>query len=454
MLMYLWFFEALIDGDWQKNVRLSINDGLISAIEIGTEHNDYDERHDIGLPGLGNVHSHTFQRAMAGLTETQTDPHDDFWSWRALMYQFLERLSPDDIEAIAALAFSQMLEAGFTHVGEFHYLHNDVSGNPYQRRTETTEAILKAARTTGIGLTLLPVYYAQGDFLGAPPHHGQRRFLHDLDGFHDLLAQTQKLIMPHEILGIAPHSLRAVTPDDLSILISIRDNLKITGPIHIHVAEQVREVEASVAALRARPVQWLMDSYNVDENWCLVHSTHLDNTEVNNLAKSGAVAGLCPITEANLGDGIFPAEAYLRSGGTFGIGTDSNIVIDAAGEFRSLEYSQRLSLRARGRLAGMGQISVGRTLFDGAIKGGARALQTTGGLKIGTPANIISLKSDHPALWERQGDQILDSWIFAASSNPIERVYSSGRLVVKDGAAIGFDTIKHNYRKVLTKIRA
>jgi len=452
--MQFWFSEALIGDQWQKDVRLTIQDGLIFEIEPNTKPLITDKCHEVGLPGLGNVHSHSFQRAMAGLSEYQSDPNDDFWSWRALMYQFLERLSLDDIEAIAALSFSEMLESGFTHVGEFHYLHNDAHGRPYDHLSESALAIIRAAHATGIGLTLLPVYYAQSDFGGAPPKPGQRRFIHDLDGFYTLLSQCQSALGPHDILGIAPHSLRAVTPEALKLLMDMRKSLNITGPIHIHAAEQVVEVEASLAFLKARPVEWLLNHHDVNENWCLIHATHVTDNEVSALAKSGAVAGLCPITEANLGDGIFPAQAYFQNNGFWAIGTDSNILIDAVGELRGLEYSQRLSLRARNRLAGSGHASVGRSLYSAALKGGSRALHSSHSLTIGAPANIVTLNKDHPALMEKNGDFLLDSWIFAQRTNPIDCVYVRGQLVVKDGDALGRELISQRYRKVLARISA
>ncbi|HWT43727.1 MAG TPA: formimidoylglutamate deiminase, partial [Sphingopyxis sp.] len=343
----LWFERAWLGSDWEKGVRLRIADGRIAKVEVGVEAAEGDDRHRVGLPGLCNVHSHGFQRGMAGLSERRSRPDDNFWSWREIMYRFLDRLTPEDVAAITAQAYAEMLETGFTRVGEFHYLHHDPAGAAYADPAEMAGAIAQASAATGIGLTLLPVFYAHGNFDAAPPSSGQRRFLNDVDGFARLLGASRSKLSGDANMGVAPHSLRAVTPEELTALLTMSP----TGPVHIHAAEQVKEVADCVAWSGARPVEWLLDNAGVDERWCLIHSTHLDEREVERLAASGAVAGLCPITEGNLGDGIFPAVDYLAGGGRFGIGTDSNILVDAAQELRALEYSQRLAQRARALLA-------------------------------------------------------------------------------------------------------
>ncbi|MBU0866434.1 MAG: formimidoylglutamate deiminase, partial [Alphaproteobacteria bacterium] len=338
-MMAYWFQRAWIDNRWQHDVRLTVAEGRISALETGVDAAPGDERHAAALPGLCNVHSHGFQRGMAGLSERRSRPDDNFWSWREIMYRFLDRLTPDDVAAITAQAYAEMLEGGFTRVGEFHYLHHDPAGATYADPAAMAGAIVEASAATGIGLTLLPVFYAHGNFGGAAPSPGQRRFLSDIDGFAHVLDASRSKLTGDANIGIAPHSLRAVGPDQLAALLAMSP----TGPVHIHAAEQEKEVADCVAWSGARPVDWLLDNAAVDARWCLIHSTHLDADEVSRLAASGAVAGLCPITEANLGDGIFPAIDYLAAGGAFGIGTDSNILIDAAGELRALEYSQRLA---------------------------------------------------------------------------------------------------------------
>ncbi|RYY32369.1 MAG: formimidoylglutamate deiminase, partial [Sphingomonadales bacterium] len=306
-MQHLWFESALLAEGWALDVRIELAGATIQSIETGVPAKRGDAKHGVALPGLCNVHSHGFQRGMAGLSERRGRPDDDFWSWREVMYRFLDRLTPEDVAAITAQAYVEMLETGFTRVGEFHYLHNDVDGGRYADPAETACAIVAAAEASGIGLTLLPVFYAHGDFGGAPAVPGQRRFLSDMDGFAKLVEASRAKLPADAILGIAPHSLRAVTPEELAAILPLAD-----GPIHIHAAEQAREVEACVAWSGARPVEWLLENADVDRRWCLIHSTHLTDAECDRLAASGAVAGLCPVTEANLGDGIFPAIRYLE----------------------------------------------------------------------------------------------------------------------------------------------
>ncbi|WP_258223993.1 formimidoylglutamate deiminase, partial [Stenotrophomonas sp. HMWF003] len=347
--------HALLPQGWARDVRIVCADGRLSEVNAGVPAQPGDTTLAIALPGLGNLHSHAFQRGMAGLTEIGGQSGDSFWSWRELMYRFLAHLQPDAVQAIAEQAYVEMLESGFTRVGEFHYLHHAADGTPYANRAEMAERIAAAAQGSGIGLTLLPVFYAHADFGGAAPNPAQRRLIHDVDGFAALLQGCTRALsgLDDAVLGIAPHSLRAVTGEELNALLPLT-----TGPVHIHIAEQTREVEACVAWSGLRPVRWLYEHAAVDERWCLVHATHVDDDEVQRMLASRAVVGLCPITEANLGDGLFPMQAFARAGGRFGVGSDSNVLIDAAEELRLLEYGQRLQLRGRNVLApGDGQSS-------------------------------------------------------------------------------------------------
>ncbi len=446
-----WSATALLPGGWASNVRLTVVDGLIATVETGVPAAPGDHRHGITLPGLANVHSHAFQRGMAGLAERSGgSSNDNFWSWREIMYRFLDRLTPDDMEAIAAMAYVEMLETGYTHVGEFHYLHNDADGRVYADPAEMAARIAAAARATGIGLTLLPVFYAHGGFGGVAPRPGQRRFIHDLESFARLLEACGPLLSEGDQLGIAPHSLRAVTAGELAALVAMRPD----GPIHIHAAEQQQEVRDSLAFSGQRPVEWLVDHVDLDERWCLIHATHMTDAETDALAASGAVAGLCPITEANLGDGIFPALRYLAAGGRIGIGTDSNILIDPALELRALEYSQRLAHQARTVLASDTQPSVARRLFDNAVSGGAQAMGIAPGLAAGHPADFVTLDASHPAFHGRSGDQLLDTWIFAARSNCIDTVWRRGRKLVSGGRHGESRPVTARYLKVVDRIIA
>jgi len=448
----LWFDQAWLDAGWARRVRLTIAAGHIAAIDAGVDPSPGDERHAIAIPGLGNLHSHAFQRAMAGLTEWRGDQRDDnFWSWRERMYQFLDRIGPDEQQAIAALAYMEMLEAGFTRVGEFHYVHNAPDGAAYADPGEMSTRIVAAARETGIGLTLLPVFYAHSDFGGAPPKPGQRRFIKSLDAFQRLWDGCRGLVRFDDArIGVAPHSLRAVTAEELQAVVALAPD----GPIHIHAAEQTKEVEASLAFCGQRPVEWLLDHHAVDARWCLVHATHMTGAETRRLAESGAVAGLCPLTEANLGDGIFPAADYLRQGGTFGIGSDSIIAISVREELRLLEYSQRLTLRARNVLAlGEGR-STGAFLLGKAVAGGGRALGQTAHLAVGAPADIVSLEADDPGLCGRAGDDILDSYIFGTSRSPVDCVWRYGRKWVSGGRHAAREAIVRTYRAAFERLTA
>jgi formiminoglutamate deiminase len=384
---------------------------------------------------------------MAGFTEVAGAGQDTFWTWREAMYRFLARLLPDDVEAIAAMAFADMLEGGFTRVGEFHYLHHAADGAPYANAAEMAERVLAAAATAGIGVTLLPVFYAHGGFGPALPGPRQARFLNDLDGFARIVAACRAAAAGSDAsVGVAAHSLRAATLEEVEAVAA----LAAGAPVHIHVAEQAKEVEDCLAWSGARPVALLLDNVEIDASWCLVHATHMDSSETERLAKTGAVVGLCPITEANLGDGLFPARDFLSAGGRFGIGSDSNVRINAAEELRTLEYGQRLARHARNVLAAAGG-STGRRLFDVALAGGAQALgQGEPGFAAGRPADIVSLATIEAAEAGARGDAILDSWIFVGA--PIDGVWRAGRKVVAQGRHVQKDAIAARYRRTLTRL--
>lgn len=460
----LHFHAALLPGGWARSVRIQHAGGRITFIETNAAPLPGDERAGIALPGVSNVHSHAFQRGMAGLAERRGAQGDGFWSWRQLMYQFVARLTPEDLEAIAAQAYVEMLEAGFTRVGEFHYVHHDVQGKAYANPAEMSERVVAAAARTGIALTLLPVFYAHGGFGGAPASAHQARFLSNVEGYGRLVNASRKALagVDGAVVGIAPHSLRAVTPSELRNILP----LAAGGPVHIHVAEQLREVEECVASLGARPVQWLLNEMPVDRRWCLVHATHVTDGEVAALAASGAVAGLCPITEANLGDGVFPAVAFQGKGGAFGVGSDSNVLISVSEELRLLEYGQRLRDHARNVMAGAQSQSTGRVLFDAAVSGGAQALgggaaklhsssvtasAVAPGLTVGAPADIVAL-ADDVALAGRAADQFLDTFIFANSRGLIDGVWRAGRKVVSGGAHLERGPIAARFRATLQRL--
>jgi formimidoylglutamate deiminase len=441
--MGLHFRSALLKDGWEDDVRLEIEAGRIARVTTGEQPRPGDEQHGIGLPGLPNLHSHAFQRAMAGLTQMRTHAMDDFWSWRETMYRFALAMTPDDVEAVATQLYVEMLEAGYTRVGEFHYLHHDPDGRPYAALAEMAERILAAAERSGIGLTLLPVFYAHATFGGTPPRTEQRRFVSDRGIYARLLEQTRGAAarVPGTIVGVAPHSLRAVTPEELTAVADLAGG----DPIHIHVAEQKREVDDCMAWCGSPPVRWLLDHANVNERWCLVHATHMEPDETRRLAASGAVAGLCPLTEADLGDGTFDAVRFATAGGRFGIGSDSNVAIDGAAELRQLEYSQRLAIRTRNVLGRLG-LSTGRALFEAALRGGDAALWAASGLEPGCAADIVALDDAHPSYPSLNRDRLMDVWVFSAGKALVQSVWVGGRKLVEHGSHCLRDAVAQRYR--------
>jgi formiminoglutamate deiminase len=443
--------QALLADGWQQNVRLRVADGSLSGIGVDASPAPSDERHAIVLPGMPNLHSHAFQRGMAGLAETRGPGADSFWSWREVMYRFALSMTPDQVEAVAAQLYVEMLEAGFSRVGEFHYLHHDLDGRPYANIAEMAERIAAAASETGIGLTLLPVFYAHSGFGGTAPTEGQRRFINDISQFRRLFEKAQQAVkrLDRAVVGVAPHSLRAATPAELAEVASLSPKT----PIHIHVAEQTKEVDDCVAWSGARPVEWLLANADMDSRWCLIHATHMTEAETTGMAKTGAIAGLCPITEANLGDGTFPAPLFMEHGGRFGVGSDSNVLIGLPDELRQLEYSQRLFHCARNVLATPGQ-SNGRALFDAALDGGAAALGAAPGqLAVGGPADFISLDAGSVSLAGKTGDAILDAWVFA-NATKVDCVWVHGKKQVSNGRHVRRDAIAARFGDVMKKLSA
>lgn len=441
--------SALLPNGWAQDVTVSIgDDGRIDAV---TNADTGATSVDILLPALSNVHSHAFQRAMAGLSERRgPNGRDSFWTWRQLMYRFLDRLTPEDIQAITALVQMEMLEAGYAAVGEFHYLHHQPGGQPYDDLGELSNRICAATQQTGIGLTLLPVLYQQGGVEGRDLGPGQIRFGNNPDRYFELLecaGATIASLPVDSVLGAAPHSLRAVTPTALKMVV---DNTK--GPLHMHLAEQIDEVSEIKAAYGDRPVQWLLDRQPPDARWCLIHCTQMLSEETTALAATGAVAGLCPITEASLGDGIFDGERWLSGSGNIAIGSDSNIRISLAEELRQLEYSQRLRDKGRAVLARPGG-STARRLYDAALSGGAQAMgRKSGAIATGYCADLVALDGDATDLIGRQDDTILDTWVFATGDSLVCDVWSAGRHMVRNGQHTARPEIVQAYRACLSRL--
>ena len=445
--------QALLSSGWADDVAISVGTGgTIDAIETGTPQQAGDVvAAGPVLPPLANLHSHAFQRAMAGLAEVSGHGDDSFWTWRDTMYRMVGMLSPDEVEVIATRLYIDMLKAGYGRVGEFHYLHHDQAGAPYADPAEMSTRILAAASASGIGMTLLPVFYAHANFSGAAPTDGQRRFIHGVDGFLDLMeALRPRTEAAGATLGYAFHSLRAATPEEMRAILAAAPG---EGPIHIHVAEQQAEVDASLAWSGRRPLEWLLDEMPVDPRWCLIHATHANDDEVKRMAASGAVVGLCPTTEASLGDGIFPATAYRGLGGKFGIGSDSHVSTSPSEELRLLEYGQRLRDERRVRLVNGPGRSNGRDLFDAALAGGAQALgQASSGLQVGAAADLVVLDGADPFIATARDDTILDRWLFALGDRAVRDVMVAGRWQITDRQHRLDASIDEKFRGVLASL--
>ena len=450
------FRLALTPEGWKRNVSVTFaEDGIISALEEDGNPLGLPVYENPVVPGITDLHSHAFQYAMAGLPEVRRNPVDSFWSWRDIMYFFALTLSPEDIRAIAARLYLGLLKGGYTGIVEFHYVHNDLDGSQYGQRELLSLAIFEAAEAVGIDLTHLPVFYAHSNFGGLQPTDGQRRFIQDIDGYAAMLDALKPVASAKgHTLGIAPHSLRAVTQDEMSSLLDLRESLLPDCPVHIHVAEQVKEVEDALAWNGRRPVEQLFGMAPVDRRWCLIHATHLNDEEVVMIAGSGATIGLCPMTEANLGDGVFRAVDYLGKDGVFGIGSDSNISTCAAQELQQLEYSQRLKHLERNVLASSGQPHVAANLWNRAVQGGARAAgRPENGIAPGGMASFVELVSPEPGSMGAVADEsALDFHVFAGRGFHVGDVCVLGKKVLSAGRHSGEDDILAEYAAAMSRV--
>ena len=450
-MVSVWAEKALLENGWAENVLIGISpEGLIESIVPGQAATG--QTTGILLPAPANCHSHAFQRAMAGLTEKRgPNPSDSFWTWRQLMFRFLDRLTPDHVEAIAAFVQMEMLEAGYSANVEFHYLHHQPGGVPYANVAEMAERIAAASATTGMGLTLLPVHYQYGGCDKRPLGPGQIRFGNTLDAYAALHAKSAEALahLPADSrVGVAPHSLRAVAPEDLIH----HADLAGDNPLHMHLAEQIAEVEEIESACGKRPVELVLDTMELNARRCFIHCTQMLPHETEGLAKSGAVAGLCPITESSLGDGIFDGVRWFENGGAIAVGSDSNIRISLSEELRTLDYSQRLRDHSRAALATPDK-STGRRLFDAVNAGGAAAsARNNGALAVGRLADMMALNSDAVDLIGRHGDTILDCYMFAGDDRMVEDVWSAGRHMVKGGRHIKREAIVSAYARTMREL--
>ena len=445
--------KALLPNGWSNNVIIEIDQsGLISNVTENDNHKvDADLNEEIILPAMNNLHSHSFQRAMAGLTEARSPQgNDNFWSWRNLMYQFLDVLTPEEIFSITLFSQMEMLQSGYVGVGEFHYLHNQIGGTKYDNIAELSEKVLEASEESGMSICLLPVVYERGGCDNRELEGCQLRFHNNIDTFEELYNQIKVFLSKNEnfSLGVAAHSLRAVKNETLNKIIDLTN-----GPIHIHAAEQVKEVEEIKSFYKMPPVEFLIENFDINKRWCLIHCTQMSELETELLSKSGAVAGLCPVTEANLGDGIFNGFRYNEQKGLYGIGTDSNINISLTEELKTFEYSQRLLNKKRAVISNQKK-STGRKLFDDCLEGGARALQINNGkIQKGFNADLISLPNTNNELDGLEDDKILDYWIFASRENDVQKLWNKGKCLVENGKHLNFDDIQSNYRKTIKNLQ-
>ena len=438
--------KALLPDGWTDDVRFRIDRGQIKGVEVGAKPSSGEMVAACVMPGLCNAHSHAFQRALAGHTEQRSPAgHDSFWTWRERMYELAGRVGATDLTAIARQAYCEMLASGYTSVAEFHYLHRDPR-HP-DKQDSMLQAIVQAASDSGIRLTYVPVLYERAGFDDPEPAAHQRNFAMTVDEFLAHHARAADLGGESVTIGIGAHSLRAVGRESLTEIARVAaDNGE---PMHLHIAEQQREVDQCMAAYGRRPVRWLMENFDVGQNWCLVHATHMDFDETAALAGSGAVVALCPSTEANLGDGLFPLHDFLMEGGRIAIGSDSHISINPFEELRWLEYGQRLATRSR-NVTSLRDSHVGRELFSRVLEGGALASgQTAIGLESGAPADLVALSDDDPMFAGHNDDSRLDALVFSGYPLPIERVMVNGEWRVVDAMHVDRDRARSEYATTL-----
>ena len=456
--------NILLSEGWATDKTLTIENGIITAITAGKESNAHEFLGSV-IPGMVNCHSHAFQRAFAGFSEQGSEGKDSFWTWRKIMYKFLAQLSHDDAQVIAQQLYIEMLKMGYTRVAEFHYLHHDIDGEAYSNKhpenqsqnklATMAQAIFKAAQSSGIGLTMLPVLYQYAGFGQQIPNDGQKRFINSTAQFNQLVSECFALTEEYQNtnIGIAPHSLRAV--DKVSIKEAVKHvrSLDNKAPIHIHIAEQQQEVIDCLQHYSKRPVQWLLDNIKLDEHWCLIHATHINEQEQQGIVASKAIAGICPTTEANLGDGVFPTAEFLAKNGTFAIGSDSHISVNPIEELRWLEYAQRLTKQQRAILSSPETASVGQNLWNRAAKGGAQSTNSnTGELAVGKQADLLVLDEKQTSLFANKNNHLLDSIIFASQKNTVKDVMVNGCWVVENGKHTQEQSSADNFSTLLTKL--
>lgn len=454
--MKLFAKKILLADGWANEKTLTIEQGVITDIASGYVAGA-ERAKGVVIPGMVNCHSHAFQRAFAGFSEQGSEGNDSFWTWRNIMYKFLGQLTSKDVQVIASQLYIEMLKMGYTRVAEFHYLHHEIDGQNHENLASMSKAIFDAAKVSGIGLTILPVLYRFSGFGPQAATEGQKRFINSVEQFNELVSDCFKLAQaqPNCNVGIAPHSLRAVDKSSLLAAVKHVRSLDAQAPIHIHIAEQKKEVEDCLAHYGQRPVQWLLNNADLDQYWCLIHATHIDEQERQGIIASKAIAGICPTTEANLGDGIFPTDEFLSENGTFAIGSDSHISVNPIEELRWLEYAQRLSKQQRAMLATSEQKSVGQNLWQKAAMGGAQSTNSnTGALAVGKQADLLVLDDSQLRLFAHDDVHLLDSIIFASQQNPVQDVMVNGQFVIRDKEHVQGQASGDSFACLLAKLSA
>lgn len=423
----------LLKDGWHNNTSIETENGVITDIVIN-QNKESIPFEGIYIPGFLNAHSHSFQYAMAGLAEVHKSHNsDDFWSWRESMYSLALRLDPDQFEHVATKLYAEMLKHGWTNVAEFHYVHHDKDGKPYANLSEMGERVISAAKKVGLNITLIPIFYQKGGF-GKPHNEKQKRFISkDLDAYIKLLEASEKSTQHYNgaSIAIGVHSLRGVDPETVK---ELTQQMNPDLPFHIHISEQLKEVEDSLNYLNKRPVEWLLDNCNVNENYHLVHATHLISDEILRIAESGANVVICPSTEGNLGDGIFPLVDYQNKGGKWSIGTDSHIGLNPLEELRILDYGQRLTTHKRNVFTCEGNTNSGHYAMEKTTISGKKAMgeNETDFFNIGDYFNACVLNENQPLIASSTPDNLLSTLIYAGDRLFIEKVITQGIVRVQN----------------------
>jgi len=447
-------FKGILQNEgWIENAGVTIDrDGIIVDIEqVQSSEIDF----GYALPGFQNAHSHAFQYAMAGLAEKHdaNATHGDFWSWREAMYKLALNVSPNQLEAIATMLYSEMVRHGYTSVAEFHYVHHDKNGHQYDNLAEMGSRLIAAAETTGINITLVPIFYQKGGF-GIEPNAGQKRFISsNIDDYLKLLDASQAACKQYKgaNIGIGIHSMRGVEPNDIAEIAKFGpQNL----PFHIHISEQLKEIEDSINYLGKRPVEWLAENVELSDRFHLVHATHLTENETVSIAQSGANVVICPTTEGNLGDGIFPLRKFQELGGKWSIGTDSHVSLNPLEELRLLDYGQRLTSHKRNTYNSANQGDSGLYAVEMASTAGRKAMNNYEEkfFEIGKPLNACIYNHKAPLIGTSSIENMASTLVYSSDASMQSGTIVNGKEIVKNGKHINDESISNKFFETLKEL--